>query len=151
MENHESITNLSTDNMELLYNIAIQKAIIGDYPASIKILNFLVGLNSSTQVKYMKALAGSFHHQDNLEPAIHFYLRSYLADPDANADCLLYTTNCLMKLQRFQDAIGTIEILSETCSTNPQYAKLMAKAKMFHRIASKKLQSTTDLSITSNI
>ena len=143
MNNPQPAFELPQEDYQLLYNIATQKSAIGDYPAAIKILNFLVLAVPGEQVKYLKALAGCLHHQENFAEAIHFYLRSYFAESDANADCLLFTTDCLMKLNRVQEAHETLALLLKEYGTNPDYAQLMVKAKLLHRVTANKLQTAT--------
>jgi len=140
MENLVAEFDLGQENYNVLYNIAVQKSMIGDHEQAITILKFLVINAIDERGKYMKALAGCFHHQSELSGAIHFYLMSYFIDPVLNVDCLLYTADCLMKQNRFHEVVDTLDILF-TATANQDDAKFIAKAKMLHRIATNKIQS----------
>ena len=132
--------NYTTEQYEAIYNIAAQKCSIGSYAKAIELFKFLIVIDSNNYPKYTKALAGCLHHNGDLEDAIHFYLEAYSKSHDTNADCLLYISDCLMKLGQFKDVLETLEFFISLYSEEPNHGKLLAKVKMLHKAVKIKVQ-----------
>lgn len=138
MENTLDLLELSEATHQALYSAAVKKTLIGDYAKAITLLQFLVVTALSNSAQYTKALAGCLHETGKLTNAVEFYQITYADNPEIHADCLLYSADCLLKLDLPVEAINCLDQFLELHVNNPTHVQWLAKAKLLHKIASKK-------------
>lgn len=131
---------LSEEYYITMYNIALQRCAIGNYASAIKILRGLILIANDNQLKYTKTLAMCLHHNSEFAAAAIFYLQVYDEDAATNADCLLYTAECLIQLNELQEAVEYLNLFMNNHSANYLDNPILVKVKMLHKIINKKLE-----------
>lgn len=122
------LKGVSEEQLEALYAIALQHYNAENYDDAIPLFKMLA-LYNSNEPKYFMGLAACHQELGNYELAVETYgsaaLMCALTDPRP----FYFAALCLLKLQRKDDAITTLESLAITASTeHPDAQEYIDKA-----------------------
>ena len=91
---------LTPDELTYLYNLGSRYMQANDYAKATPIFQFLVSINT-TNVLYVKGLAGCSQASGDFVSALFSYKFAYILDIANNVDCLFYAGVCLYKMEQF--------------------------------------------------
>jgi tetratricopeptide (TPR) repeat protein len=80
--------NLSKEEINYIYNLAVKKCEIGDFQNALPIF------------QYLKAIASCFQNLEQYMEAYMYYQSAFVVDFNNNQDCLFYMGFCAIKMQK---------------------------------------------------
>ena len=133
-------TIFSQDQMDFIYNLAVQNFNAGQLQQSIDLLYIICKLPGKHQALYNKGMAAAYHAQENYALALSHYQATVVMDEENQQDCLLYIAICFFELNLVVEANKVMMLFEQYAS---KYPLLAQKAKLYKNLIAKKLQESS--------
>lgn len=126
---------LSLQDSQNMYNLAVEKLRLGDYPAAKNFMNLVFYVDDKMPSQYYKTFGAICQGLEEYDKAAASYQAALVLEYPKVKDCLFYIGACLFKIGDYaQSKLHLEKFLAE----DPANKKLLPRAKLYLKLIEKR-------------